>query len=549
MDVGGFDWIGEGWNKERTTVGWKGGGRLKEDAFRPLATVKCSGIFLIGKTMTTFLILREEVVKYEFDKIFSPDGLNLLELAFSISLHRIHGIQCGLFYRLICAHKFANLIMFSYTSLSASSICQVTLSTFICCLPIPSTYRVRLMTPPPLIDFMFRIIVAVSSSPHNADSVDPCAEAKIATLSSDSDPNQKSSQAVIKLLPLMVGYFALSVPSGLQSILVRREPARKLVNKHILAQARLAEELELNYYSKIERGILLCSQLFTNNILSTAQQIWLQRLGGAKNPLKQFGDETKDGTSNILKSLSNMQIPTLIENEKSKSNIGSQTDSGAPPRGERLADPLERTFYLAVNVFVSTNFNFMHPQDIQCRFKQIKEAEAMRRKQREEARIRAEEKITMIEQESEAKVEGKKDDVPLLIWTAYLSCLKDDIIYVMTSQRGGRHNDDGKRDKGKGKTAPVLIKSSKSSHTLKSFSRNLAYLVRRNQKKCVYHRHLRTRNLLTRGIKQYKKMKLDHFSYVPAGLYPNGYVQDKPIWVPDFLFFSLAYIYRLTAHS
>ncbi|KAK8938670.1 hypothetical protein KSP39_PZI011280 [Platanthera zijinensis] len=54
-----------------------------------------------------------------------------------------------------------------------------------------------------------------------------------------------------------------------------------------------------------------------------------------------------------------------------------------------------------------------HPvvKDIQCRFKQIKEAEAMRRKQLEEAGIRAEEKITMIEQESKAKLEGKKDDV------------------------------------------------------------------------------------------------------------------------------------------
>lgn len=30
-----------------------------------------------------------------------------------------------------------------------------------------------------------------------------------------NDPNMKSSQVITKLLPLMIGYFALSVPSGL----------------------------------------------------------------------------------------------------------------------------------------------------------------------------------------------------------------------------------------------------------------------------------------------------------------------------------------------
>ncbi|WCJ38623.1 OxaA/YidC-like membrane insertion protein [Euphorbia peplus] len=60
-----------------------------------------------------------------------------------------------------------------------------------------------------------------------------------------NDPNMKSSQAITKLLPLMIGYFSLSVPSGLSL-----------------------------YW-------------FTNNILSTAQQVWLQKLGGAKNPVSQ----------------------------------------------------------------------------------------------------------------------------------------------------------------------------------------------------------------------------------------------------------------------
>ncbi|KAL1817195.1 hypothetical protein DCAR_0521617 [Daucus carota subsp. sativus] len=54
------------------------------------------------------------------------------------------------------------------------------------------------------------------------------------------DPSQKNSLLVLKFLPLMIGYFSLSVPSGLSI-----------------------------YW-------------FTNNVLSTAQQIWLRKLGGAK---------------------------------------------------------------------------------------------------------------------------------------------------------------------------------------------------------------------------------------------------------------------------
>ncbi|XP_054812177.1 inner membrane protein PPF-1, chloroplastic isoform X2 [Prosopis cineraria] len=54
------------------------------------------------------------------------------------------------------------------------------------------------------------------------------------------DPAQKNTLLVFKFLPLMIGYFALSVPSGLSI-----------------------------YW-------------FTNNVLSTAQQVWLRKLGGAK---------------------------------------------------------------------------------------------------------------------------------------------------------------------------------------------------------------------------------------------------------------------------
>lgn len=64
-----------------------------------------------------------------------------------------------------------------------------------------------------------------------------------------NDPTQKNTLIIFKFLPLMIGYFSLSVPSGLTI-----------------------------YW-------------FTNNVLSTAQQIWLRKLGGAKPAI----DETAGG--------------------------------------------------------------------------------------------------------------------------------------------------------------------------------------------------------------------------------------------------------------
>ncbi|XP_040863321.1 inner membrane protein PPF-1, chloroplastic isoform X2 [Glycine max] len=55
-----------------------------------------------------------------------------------------------------------------------------------------------------------------------------------------TDPSQKNQLLILKFLPLMIGYFSLSVPSGLTI-----------------------------YW-------------FINNVLSTAQQVWLRKLGGAK---------------------------------------------------------------------------------------------------------------------------------------------------------------------------------------------------------------------------------------------------------------------------
>ncbi|KAL8520049.1 hypothetical protein ACS0TY_010835 [Phlomoides rotata] len=127
-----------------------------------------------------------------------------------------------------------------------------------------------------------------------------------------NDPNLKTSQAITKFLPLMIGYFSLSVPSGLSL-----------------------------YW-------------FTNNILSTVQQVWLRKLGGAKNPIKQLSDDIiKKEQSQVLKSTSESPPAKTVVQKEVK-----LTSEGLRP-GER--------------------------------FKQLKEQEARRKKQIEEDRRKAEE--------------------------------------------------------------------------------------------------------------------------------------------------------------
>ncbi|KAI3467634.1 hypothetical protein Pfo_024297 [Paulownia fortunei] len=127
-----------------------------------------------------------------------------------------------------------------------------------------------------------------------------------------NDPNVKSSQAITKFLPLMIGYFSLSVPSGLSL-----------------------------YW-------------FTNNILSTVQQVWLRKLGGAKNPVKRLTDDSiKKEQSQVLKTISEAPAAKKVVKKEEK-----LTSEGLRP-GER--------------------------------FKQLKEQEIRGRKQREEERRKAEE--------------------------------------------------------------------------------------------------------------------------------------------------------------
>ncbi|XP_071721296.1 inner membrane protein ALBINO3, chloroplastic-like [Rutidosis leptorrhynchoides] len=96
------------------------------------------------------------------------------------------------------------------------------------------------------------------------------------------DPAQKNTLLVFKFLPLMIGYFSLSVPSGLSI-----------------------------YW-------------FTNNVLSTAQQVWLRKLGGAKPAV----DENAGGIisagrakrSSSQPSESGARFKQLKEAEKRKSS-------------------------------------------------------------------------------------------------------------------------------------------------------------------------------------------------------------------------------------
>ncbi|KAL7261246.1 hypothetical protein ACSBR1_006815 [Camellia fascicularis] len=153
----------------------------------------------------------------------------------------------------------------------------------------------------------------------------------------NNDPNLKSSQAITKFLPLMIGYFSLSVPSGLSL-----------------------------YW-------------FTNNILSMAQQVFLQKSGVAKNPVSKFSDNIikKEEQSQIQKSV--FEMSTIIKEPQ----VEKLTSEGLRP-GER--------------------------------FKQLKEQEARRRQQREEEKKKVEEAAANVTQtngahEKEAiSVQGESGD-------------------------------------------------------------------------------------------------------------------------------------------
>ncbi|XP_065874859.1 ALBINO3-like protein 1, chloroplastic [Euphorbia lathyris] len=108
-----------------------------------------------------------------------------------------------------------------------------------------------------------------------------------------NDPNMKTSQAITKLLPLMIGYFSLSVPSGLSL-----------------------------YW-------------FTNNILSTAQQVWLQKLGGAKNPVSQQ-EQLRIQKSVSEEQLRGIQPVSELDSTKTKAVQVEKLTPEGPRPGERF---------------------------------------------------------------------------------------------------------------------------------------------------------------------------------------------------------------------
>ncbi|KNA13268.1 hypothetical protein SOVF_117920 isoform B [Spinacia oleracea] len=99
-----------------------------------------------------------------------------------------------------------------------------------------------------------------------------------------TDPSQKNSLIILKFLPLMIGYFSLSVPSGLSI-----------------------------YW-------------FTNNVLSTAQQVWL-RQGGAKPIVNANGS----GIISAGKAKRPPSQPAQIEDRQFKGEARGQQMSKALP--------------------------------------------------------------------------------------------------------------------------------------------------------------------------------------------------------------------------
>lgn len=88
---------------------------------------------------------------------------------------------------------------------------------------------------------------------------------------------------------------------------------------------------------KVSSPLSFALSRLTNNILSTAQQIWLQKLGGAKNPVKQFSDRAaKEESFNMQSSLSEIQKSVQdLEIDKSKDSQREKVNSGGLQPGER----------------------------------------------------------------------------------------------------------------------------------------------------------------------------------------------------------------------
>lgn len=149
--------------------------------------------------------------------------------------------------------------------------------------------------------------------------------------SQSNDPNMKTSQALTNFLPLMIGYFALSVPSGLSL-----------------------------YW-------------LTNNILSTTQQVWLQKLGGAKKPVMKFSDDkVKEVQQKLQESISSVNSTKVVQSREEES-------SSTPRPGDR--------------------------------FKQLKEQEARKKQQKEELRKLSTTALETTNTEQTKQIEVDKSEI------------------------------------------------------------------------------------------------------------------------------------------
>lgn len=121
---------------------------------------------------------------------------------------------------------------------------------------------------------------------------------------------------------------------------------------------------------------------FTNNILSTAQQVWLQQLGGAKNLVGTFSEDViKEGQIQNQKSISELQVLATKTEERQEEKL---TSVGPRPGERSIMKPVILHKHFAVSV-CSLNL------PLYSRFKQLKEQEAKRRQQIEEEKKKAEE--------------------------------------------------------------------------------------------------------------------------------------------------------------
>lgn len=68
----------------------------------------------------------------------------------------------------------------------------------------------------------------------------------------------------------------------------------------------------------------ICEYRLTNNLLSTAQQVWLQKFGGAKNPISELSDTViKEEEPQIRKSVSATKSVSTLNPTKSVSALTS----------------------------------------------------------------------------------------------------------------------------------------------------------------------------------------------------------------------------------